>query len=171
MTEQQKSLAESNHNLIYSFLLKYHLPFEDWYDLAAIGLCKAAMTFKEDVSTFSTYAYRCMFTSVMQEKRKETQSGTIPEYQIFYYQSEVATEMDGNVISFLDTMPSKENTESDAVANLIYVDFLNSLKDKDRTIFSLIADGYKQKDISKLVGCSQPQVSRVKKKLAKYLLV
>lgn len=46
ITEAEKKLVEQNHNLIYAFLQKYHLTIEDYYGLAAIGLCKAAMTFK-----------------------------------------------------------------------------------------------------------------------------
>lgn len=171
MTEQQQKIVEDNHNLIYSFLQKYHLPIEDWYGLAAIGLCKAAMTFKEDVSSFSTYAYRCMFTAVFSEKRKETQTGTIPEGLIFYYQAEFDTDNDGGGLSFLENIPSKDDVEGDALANVIFEEFDSTLKPRDRTIFKMFREGYKQKEISLAVGCSQAQVSRVGKKLKKYLSV
>ncbi len=169
MTESQQKFVELNHNLIYSFLQKYHLPVEEWYGWAAIGLCKAAMTFKDDVSSFSTYAYRCMFTAVFQEKRKETQAGTIPDHQIFYYQSGFDTENDGETISFLETMPSNDDVEGDALANVIFENFNNTLKPRDRLIFEMFRNGYKQKEIGNAVGCSQSQVSRVKKKLEQHL--
>lgn len=47
MTEYQKQLVTDNHNLIYRFLQKEKLNMEDWYDLVAIGMCKAAKTFNE----------------------------------------------------------------------------------------------------------------------------
>ncbi len=171
MTDHQKSIAEANHNLIYSFLQKYHLSFEDWYDLAAIGLCKAAMTFKEDVSQFSTYAYRCMFTAVFSEKRKETQVSTIPENQIVYYDAVFNTENDGDSMSFLETMPSRDDVEGDVVAKVIFEEFNRTLKPYERAIFRLFQGGYKQREIGRIVGCSQAQVSRIKKKLEKYLIV
>ena len=45
MTEEQRKLVEDNHNLIYSFLQKYHLTIDEYYGLAAIGLCKAGKTY------------------------------------------------------------------------------------------------------------------------------
>ena len=54
MTDYQKQLVTDNHNLIYRFLQKEKLNMEDWYDLAAIGMCKAAKTFNEGTSKFST---------------------------------------------------------------------------------------------------------------------
>ena len=65
-----EKIVEENHNLIYAFLNKCHLPTNEYYDLAAIGLCKAAKTWDCDRQKFSTYAYTCMFNEVMGEKRK-----------------------------------------------------------------------------------------------------
>ena len=45
-------------------MYKYHLDVEEWYDIAAIGLCKAANTYNNDKSEFSTYAYKCMYTTI-----------------------------------------------------------------------------------------------------------
>ena len=50
MTEEQKKLAEDNHNLIYFYARKYHMSkqdFEDMYGILAIGLCKAARDYDE----------------------------------------------------------------------------------------------------------------------------
>jgi len=147
------------------------LSYEDWYDLAAIGLCKAAMTFKEDIANFSTYAYRCMFNSVIYEKRKEKQAGTIPAHQIFYYESEFEADNNGECISFINTITSKDDVEGSAVARVIFEDFIKNMKPRDRIIFRMFQLGYKQREIGQAVGCSQAQVSRVKKKLEKYLSV
>lgn len=75
LNEKQRKLVEDNHNLIYAFLKKKNLSLnatEDWYGTAAIGLCKAAMTFDETKgSNFSTLAYICMDNEVKQIMRKE----------------------------------------------------------------------------------------------------
>ena len=73
-TEQQK-LVEQNHNLIYSFMNKNHLPFdavEDWYGACAEALCKAALFFnpKKNIA-FSTLAYVCMSNEMKQIFRKQ----------------------------------------------------------------------------------------------------
>jgi len=169
LTEQQRKLAEENHNLIYSFLQKYHLPVEDWYGVAAIGFCKAIMKYKEGVSKFSTFAYRCMFTAVMHEKRKEKAEKAIPSYQILYYQSEFDAGNDGDTINYIDTIPSLDDVEGDALAKVIFEEFFDTLKPQHRTIFRMFQGGYTQREIGNVVGCSQVQVSRVKRKLLRYL--
>ena len=55
---EQKKLFEDNHNLIYSYAKKKHISSEKWYDVLAIGLCKAARSFDPDKGKFSTWAYR-----------------------------------------------------------------------------------------------------------------
>lgn len=168
ITEEQKELVEINHNLIYSFLQKQHLSVEDWYGLAAIGLCRAAITFNKEMSSFSTYAYKCMFTHVYSEKRKELQARTIPSNQIMYYQAQI-NDGNGSETNFMNFIQSKENVEETVLSDVIFDEYNKLLNDRDKKIFVLFRDGYTQKEISKIVGCSQPQVSRVKKKLTEYL--
>ena len=168
ITEEQRKLVEDNHNLIYSFLQKYHLTIDEYYGLAAIGLCKAGKTYNGEKSNFSTYAYKCMFTAVMCELRKNKQAKTIPKYQIVYCQAELENN-EGNTTSFINYVPSKENVEDSVLSEVIFDEYVNKLKDRDKKIFSLFREGYKQKEIGKMLGCSQAQVSRVKKKLCEYL--
>lgn len=169
MTPEQKRLAESNHNLIYAFLKRYGLSIEDYYDLAAIGLCRAAINFKDGMSSFSTYAYRCMFTTVMMDKRKERQPSSIPEYKLFYYQSEFDVSNGEGEISFIDTVPSKESTENEALANAIFQDFMDTLKPRDKVVFQMLMDGRKQVEISKALGTSRSLTTKIMKKLKIYL--
>lgn len=168
ITDEQRKLAEVNHNLIYDFLFKHHLTIEDWYDLAAIGLCKAAISWDSEKAQFSTYAYRLMLNEVLIEKRKNRKQSTIPEYKMVYYQDETENN-DGDTASFINLIPSKENVEGDVLSEILFSEFENNLKDKHKKIFALFRQGYKQREICKIVGCSQQQVSRVKKKLEVYL--
>lgn len=160
---------EDNHNLIYTFLQKYHLSIEDYYDLAAIGLCIAGSKFVDGKSKFSTYAYRCMFTTIFAEIRNKKAEKRIPENQIVYYQAELDDNSSSDTSIFMNYIPSKENVEEDVLLKIIFNEYTSRLKDRDKQIFLLFNEGYKQDEIGKLVGCSQAQVSRVKKKLRKYL--
>ena len=169
MTDKQKKMVEDNHNLIYTFLNKYHLTIDEWYDLAAIGLCKAATTFNEELSVFSTYAFRCMFTAVFQEKRKETLERRIPQNMIFYYQAEINTGNDSDAISFIDIMPTRDDVEGEAVSKMIFEKFVHSLKPRDKVILQMFCGGYTQKEIGKMVGCSQGHISRIKSNFEQYL--
>ena len=66
LTNAQQELAAANHNLIYAVLNKHNLPEEDYYDIAAIGLCMAASTYDASKgAAFSTYAYRVIANEVL----------------------------------------------------------------------------------------------------------
>lgn len=155
--------------MIYTFLHQYNLSIEDYYDLAAIGLCKAGSKFDGSKSKFSTYAYKCMFTAVFTEIRNRKAEKRIQDHQVVYYQAELDDSNGGDTSTFLNYIPSKENVEENVLSEIIFEEYMNKLKERDKQIFILFSNGYKQREISKIVGCSQAQVSRVKKKLCKYL--
>ena len=43
LNDEQRKLVADNHNLIYQYLIDNNLPQDEYYDIAAIGLCKAAL--------------------------------------------------------------------------------------------------------------------------------
>lgn len=145
------------------------MPIEDYYDLAAIGLCKAGGKFDGSKSKFSTYAYKCMFTTVFTEVRDKKAGKRIPDRQIVYYQAEFDDSNGGDTSTFMNYIPSKENVEENVLSEIIFEEYMSKSKERDKQIFTLFSDGYKQREISKIVGCSQAQVSRVRKKLCRYL--
>lgn len=159
---------EYNHNLIYSFLAHHHLEIEEYYGLAAIGLCNAGTTYKGDKSKFSTYAYKCMLNNVMCELRKERSTKRVPKHQILYYQAELE-HYDGENASLLDFIPSYEDVENNTLSKVLLDEYAKTLSDRDKRMLALFSYGYKQREISKIVGCSQPQVSRFKNRLSSYL--
>lgn len=169
MTKEQQKLVEDNHNVIYSFLNKYNLSHDDWYDLAAIGLCKAAKSFKDDISNFSTYAYKCMFTTVFQEKRKETRLKTIPSYKLDHYDNKFLVNESGETISYLETIESKNNTETEALFNIQVQNLIGSVNYIEKKVLSLIMKGYSQQEIASIIGCSQPKISRILKNMKKLI--
>ena len=72
LNEEQRKLAEDNHNLIYFVLDKYGWSVEDYYGLAAIALCKAAHNYDPERRTaFSTYSVRAIKNEILSDKRKE----------------------------------------------------------------------------------------------------
>ena len=52
LTSTQQKMVEENHNLIYGMAHKYKINLDEYYDVLAIGLCKAAMTFDETKDSF-----------------------------------------------------------------------------------------------------------------------
>ena len=168
MTKRQQKLIEDNHNLIYSFLGKYYLPIEEFYGVAAIGLCKSALTYKEGGYQFSTYAYTCMLNEIKMSKRKSASKKAIPQSQIMSYEADLMMH-DGSTESFLNILPSTESVENSSLSKLMFREYIKKAKDRDKKILILFSGGYKQREICKIVGCSQPEVSRAKKRFEDYL--
>lgn len=67
LTPEQQKLVEENHALIFGVLRDMGLD-DDFYDIAAIGLCKAALRFKNPNKVrFSTFAYHIIQNEIINE--------------------------------------------------------------------------------------------------------
>lgn len=161
LTPEQSKLVEDNHQLIYGFLTKYKLPAEEWYDLCAIGLVRAALDYNEDKGAFSTLAYIYMFNEMRSElvhrERYFPDNLSIDnEYEHF---------KDGETYTFLDICGSDINVENDVVSS-IYVEemrrfFNENLKqDNHKQVIELIFQGKGKDEAAKEVGVSREAVDQ-----------
>lgn len=171
MTDEQQRLVTRNHNLIYSFLNKYQLSACDWYDVAAIGLCKAAMTYVSGVSSFSTYAYQCMRNEIYCEMRKENHQKMIPRDKLVYYQANINKYESEGKGAFVDLIPSYKNIEDEVINRYILSQHMQRLNERDKKIIHMLFDGCKQKEICNVVGCSRTHITNVKNRLIKSLYI
>ena len=147
-------------------MYKYHLDVEEWYDIAAIGLCKAANTYNNDKSEFSTYAYKCMYTAIIMEKRKENAMRTIPQNQIVYYENQVnESSKENDTSTFLNYIPSKQDIENETISALSLENIENKLDGNKRKVFVLLKEGYTQSEISKIIGISKQRISKTKQEI------
>lgn len=170
MTEQQKQLATDNHNLIYSFLTKYNLDAEEYYDLAAIGLCQAAKTYRNHIARFSTYAYRCMFNILSKEWKRKQNVGIIPEHLISSYNCKITNEND-ELVEYVEYIPSDFDLEYTSLLKVSVATTIKKLglSERDLLIFELSQAGYNHTEIGKLVGCDRSTVARVQKNIMENL--
>lgn len=164
LTKQQKKLVEENHNLIYGFAKSRKLDIDHYYDILAIGLCKAAKIYDEDQCKFSTFAYRCMEIEIYAYwKRNIKKYGTIEEIALC-----------DNHYMYKNGFGIKTLSTHDIVVNNIIVSaFLNTLSKKEKTIIELIMNGLQQKEIADMMNCTQQNISffvkKVHKKWNKYM--
>ena len=159
---------EENHNLIYSFLHKHNLSIDEYYDIAAIGLCRAAITYNTTKANFSTYAYKCMCTYVFCEMRKQSSLKRIPQHLLLRYQDNISNdeEEDQTYESFI---PSNEDVESDALLKVALDEYINNLNPRDKEIIKHLSNGYSHQKIALKFGCSRSLVSMIKRRLINYL--
>ena len=161
MTKEQENLVIENHNLIYYFIHKYNLSIEDYYDICAIGLCKAALNYNTSRNiNFDTYAGVVIQNEIKQEFRRITKNdkyvnGIYSLYSIYKNDSgEEFVPLINNITTGLSVYDEILPYKLD-----------NILTEKEYKIVKLCMQGYNQVEISNIMGYSQPQISRLLKSI------
>lgn len=165
LAEEQKRLVTENHQLIYGFLSKNGLDSEEFYDLAAIGLCKAAENYRESDGIFSTYAYRCMKNTVLNEIRRLNGVKKVPVCMISSYNVPISG-CEDEEIELLDSFKSDLDIEMEVIDEIILEKLMRKLSGKYKNTLILSLKGYNNTEISDILGCNQSYISRIKKKIA-----
>ena len=101
MTDEQRKLAEDNHNLIYAFLNRRGMDSDEWYGAAAVGLCHAAITYDPAKYTFATYAYRCMLSEIAHDITTATRAKRTPPEPVASLDYEYASMSDDRPINLM----------------------------------------------------------------------
>lgn len=170
MTDAQRALAEAHLQLV-TWVLNNRVAYwrtdeyDDMWQAGAIGLCKAAMNYKESVGVkFGTYAavfiYGEMIDSGKRSQRQAKQSGECRLEDIV---------LDGKeAVTLADQINDKEDGEA-MEALLILRDTLSRIKGKERIALDMAIDGYGQEEIGRRLGVSQPGVSRILKRSRKLI--
>ena len=150
MNKQQ--LIEENMNLVYFLINKYYPTFikdEDLIQTGMIGLCRAAETWDESKSEFSTFASKCVLNEICNEfgrrcRHKETLS---LDYKV---------KLDnGDEADFGEIIAGSEDVDF-----VDYERFYRELKPWEKQIVEYKQLGLTNKEIGKKVGCSANNVSR-----------
>lgn len=173
LTSVQQKLVEDNHNLIYGVAHKNKINLDEYYDVLAIGLCKAAMQYDESKGQFSTFAYQTMLSEYLGVLRHNKIKSAVPENMIVSMNVKIDNESE-TPISLVDTIPSCDDTET-SITLKDYLEFLYSKLDRqqDKDIFMLLAGGMSQTEIAESFGVSRQRVgqmlNRIRKKLEKFV--
>lgn len=102
LTLDQQRIVSENHNLIYSLANKKNINLDEYYDVLAIGLCKAAIAFDNTKGKFSTLAYTVMLNEYKQELRKQQNERAIPQDKLLSFDVPIQTDQDSQFASFAD---------------------------------------------------------------------
>lgn len=173
LSEEQKKLVEDNHNLIKWFAGTHGISLEEYYDILAIALCKAALKYDPEKSLFSTYAVKTMSNEYcLHMRRSNTKSRYINKITISYDQPIFDCEyLDGNC-TILDTLFNEyDSTEDKAIMNISIKELMPLLSETEQQVILLIINGLTQRQIAEKIGVSQPQVSRIVKKIKQKIIM
>ena len=146
MNRQQ--LIEDNMNLVYFLIHRYYPTYitdEDIVQWGMVGLCKAADSWDESKSTFSTFASKAILNEIgMEFKRRKKQ---IKALSLDYPMGE-------EEVTFGDLLVG----ESD-VQYIDIDDFYDQLTPRERECFDLLKLGMKPVEIGRTLGLSRQNVN------------
>lgn len=169
MTKQEiDNLITENHNLIYFCLNKWKMPIDEYYDVAAIGLCRAAQTYDSTRTKFSTYACACIYNEFRHTLRMQRSGQRIPADKLISFENELTANPDID-ITFFDLVSGSNSAESISLSQIFVDSVFSRLSDTDKIILKLSILGYIQSEIGKQVGISQVSVSRVLNRIGRII--
>lgn len=152
LNDEERKFVEENHNLIYSFLRKYGFSEEEYYGIAAFGFIEAVKRYDPSRGAFSNFAYICMLNKVRMEMRKVRSRNKGIET--------ISLNIEWKKLSMEDLLPAPDTVESIYLHNE-YVERIEKLPEKLRTVVILLASGYNQIEIAKRMGYTQAHISRL----------
>jgi RNA polymerase sigma factor (sigma-70 family) len=161
MTEEQKKLAEDNHGLIFYFLTKRDLPIDEFYGLAAIGLCKAAISYNGKYK-FSTFAYKCISNEVGHYLYLEKMQKRKPKQPPLYIDAVPNNDVKNSIACAIGgTMDVEEIVASNEAVKTISRHF----DGRERILVSMKMSGHNEREISEKLKMTYQNVNLIKKKL------
>lgn len=156
MTDNERNLVEKNHALIYVFLKMHKLSVEQYYDIAALGLCEAAMSY-DGFSDFDSYAMGVMWAFVSKEQREQEQASLVS------YEA-ITSEPRAGLFNLL--VETKYGPEELVETNSLFSEFIRDLPLHQQQVVLLYLGGYTQQEIAEFLGCSQAAISRMQRRLS-----
>lgn len=163
----QQTLVEQNHNLIYSFAKQRNLDLEEYYDLLAIALCKAAKIYQNGKCEFSTLAYTCMRNEINNYWQSLQTQKSVPNDKIVSYDVSEDKENKNSSFTYLNVMSDDNKACENTIFQIQYNDMLKQMNDTERKIVQYLMNDMKLKDIASELNIDVNKVSRIRDKLKK----
>ena len=112
---------------------------------------------------FSTYASKAIRNEILNAFRKKR---IIPACSLDEPCKNSGQEY-GKELKLEDVIPDWKNLEEEITYKVHFSSMMSQLNERDKKIVILLLHGEKQRNISRIVGTSQPNVSRILKKIKK----
>lgn len=165
LTEEQRELAEKNHDLIYGYAHKKNISIGEYYDVLAIGLCKAAKIYDESKGRFSTLAYKCMENELNTYWKSLNKKSVIPSELVLSYDAPIAgADPSDNNYKFKENI-SDNCSYSGMISDIIFSTFIGSLNNKETLIVNMLIDELTHKEIAEKLGCRKQNIGYHVKKI------
>lgn len=149
LTEEQKRLAELNHDLVFKFLNENGLPEAQYYDVVIFGYLCAAQEYTDNTKlqkySFSTVAWKRMQRELFNHiKYLERKKRDIPTISL--------SEMKWNIedsICVEDVIAIENKLLEELELNLLLHSLASQITQKQMRIIRMRLDGYRMHDIAR----------------------
>lgn len=154
LTENQKKIAEENHNLIFSFMRDHNILDKDhYYYVFAESLCKAAGDYDPSRGKFSTLAYKYMESDFKQELKYNAASKRNWDGEYVYLD---AAAFDNDTNENREFIGNDNGFEDEVIEAVDMAEKLkpykSKLSEKEKIVFSSRLKGMSYKEIHKRYG-------------------
>lgn len=170
-------LIEHNLRLVAHIVKKYdtaHTDNEDLISIGTIGLIKGINTYDKNKNTkLATYAARCIENEILMHLRSTKKLN-----QEMLLQESIGSDREGNEITLLDILETKDDSVISKVERMINEEKLYSkldlLSTREKKVIQLrygLLDGKQltQREVASILGISRSYVSRIEKKAVEEL--
>lgn len=161
MTAEQQKLCEDNHGLIYGFIARFGLPIDEYYGIAAMGFCRAAMSYNGKYK-FSTYADRCMRNELFNAFKRDNRQSRKPQQALIYMNSCVSQNMS---CSFENVISSQADVEETILSNEAVKTIIQHFDQREKIMVSMLLKGHTEREIAEKLEMTPQNVNLIKKKL------
>lgn len=157
LNNEQRKFVEDNHNLIYKYLVDKHLPQDEYYDMVALGMCKAAMKYDTSKGAFSTYMYTVVTNYINTEEtiaRRHTVEALSYNVTSKAYDEDTDTE-------HLGTFASNIDVESENITKTFFKWFIEYMSLRELQIMYCKTKNMTDREIGKMYNVTHAAISRV----------
>ena len=91
------------------------------------------------------------------------------EYLISYDAPALVQNEDGEEITLLEQLKTFESVENEALSRIMYLEVVEQLGKTDSKVLQFFEKGLKQQEIAEIMGVTQANISRVKRRVEKML--
>lgn len=153
LTKEQQELVSKNHDLIYSYAIKKRVSVAEYYDVLAIGLCKAAKAFDENKGAFSTLAYKCMENELLMYFNQLQKLSATPSNVVLSYDALNCSENIDNQNGIIDY-----GSYNDMMASAMFREFIEELNENEKKILKHLIKGLTHYEIAEIINCSRQNI-------------
>lgn len=152
LTREEREFAEVRHNVIYSFLNKYRLAEQEYYDVAAVGYLRAVRKYlqREELRqySFTTIAFKSMSSEYSNYKKSKIRKTSKDIYD--------SDDYDFSLIENIEDPSDDYDTvcERDAASEQLSGIFSIIRNNRHKMMFVLLSKGYTCEQIGQMLDIS-----------------